>query len=152
MIKKNKLTKTICALTAVIMLLSCTTIFASAAINNTDASYSYAFSANSKYTVGRLKKDDSSCYMYYQSGSLTYTASAYGRTSAYSATYDCSGGYMYRFTSAHQARFMYNYVYENGYDFLAIKGQCLGSGTCKGVWSPDSLYESSVLPPSDYIQ
>ncbi len=143
------------------MLATCTAIFVSA-VDNTDTPYTFSFNTNAKYTVGRLKTDDSSCYMKYSSGSISYTAKAYGKTTVNTSThYDRSGGFVYRFTSAHQARFMYNYVYEKSHGstavypiapYISIQGAATGSGTAAGLWSPDSVYEAGVLPPSDYMK
>lgn len=157
MTKTNKLAKIISLFMVISMLLACTAIFVSAG-DNSDEGYSYSFSTNVKYTKGREKLDDTSCYMYYQSGSVTYTASAYGQLAENSTSHvDCSGGFLYRFTSAHQARFMYNYVWETNEKtgqtpYISIKGSCTTSGNCYGVWSPDSVYQAGVLPAGDYIK
>lgn len=122
--------------------------------NNTDTRYTFNFSNNNKYTSARTKYDDSCCYMYYNNGTISYKASARGQDDAStsgSSSIDCSQGYKYQFTSAHQKRFMYNNVYESGLSFLRIKGESGSSGTSKGYWSPDSVNQETVLPPTDYI-
>lgn len=122
--------------------------------NNVDTSYTFNFSNNNKYTSPRAKYDDSCCYMYYNNGTISFKASARGQANTSISgpnSTDCSQGYKYQFTSAHQKRFMYNNVYESGLSYLRIKGESGSSGTAKGYWSPDSVYQATVLPPTDYI-
>ncbi len=137
---------------ALIMLLS-VPVFAG---NTTDTKYTFNFSANSNYTSARQKQDDSSCYMYYNNGTLSFTASVYGTyiTGTNIPHYDCSNGYHYSFTSNHEKRFLYQYVHDDGnsyYPYASIRGEATGYGTCKGYWSPDSVYQATVLPASNYI-
>ena len=159
--KSNRFAKFLCILMVASMLLACAAIFVSA--DNTDTSYTYSFNTNSRSTLGRYKEDDSCCYMKYETGSIAYTARAHGKTSATdSISYDRSGGFVYRFTSAHEARFMYNYVWEKAHvagqiaypicEYISINGSANGTGTATGVWSPDSVNQAGVLPPSDYMQ
>jgi len=82
------------------------------------------------------------------STSSNYQTRILGGLSSASCAYDCSYGYRYTFTTG-TARFMYSNVYENGYSYAVV--QCVTSGiTASGVWSPDSVPQSGVLPPSDH--
>ncbi len=123
------------------------------AANNIDTAYNYSFSNNSAITVARAKTDSSSCYMNYNSGSISYTAQALGMPQEEGPVADdVSAGYHYSFTLAHERRFMYNYAYEWGYPYLCIGASCSTNGVASGLWSPDSVYEYGVLPESDFIQ
>ena len=107
-----------------------------------------------RITGPQTKDNDSSVYMWYSSGSPhSYDAKviAFTNPNAYEWT-DCSGGYHYRFYRG-QKRFMYNYVKENGHSTAGVYGYHQSSaGTASGYWSPDSVYESGVLPASDYLK
>lgn len=152
MTKTKKFAKIISVCVIVATLLSCAAIFAFAT-DNVDKPFTFYFTSYSGITNARRKTDYSSCYMSYTSGSLTYIASALGQhyEEEVSAT-DCSHGYRYRFTAAHEKRFMYNYALEDGYPWICIGATTVGSGTSSGVWSPDSVYQAGVLPASDYIK
>lgn len=144
--RKTKLLNSV----AILFVVGTVSIVSVNAANNGDTGYTYNFSALDQYkTDFRLKEDKSSVYMYCQSASSAYRARVYGGN-ANGHAIDCSNGYQYRFVAGTK-RFMYNYVKEWGYSRAAVFAT-IGNGVANGVWSPDSIPQSGVLPPSDYIK
>ena len=161
--KSNRVISTLCILMVMSMFIACASIFVSA--DNADTGFDLYFNTDANYTDARYKTDSTSCYMNYETGNITYTAFACGKETDSefdSSLYDRSGGFVYRFTSAHEKRFMYNYVWEKAHDpaqmvypiapCISISASANGYGTASGKWSPDSIYQAGVLPPSDYMQ
>lgn len=121
-----------------------------------DQSYKFIFTDTfeGRITPPREKDNYSSIYMWYSgSGPAFYDAKAIAFTNSLQSEWtDSSGGYHYRFYRG-QRRFMYNYVKEHGYSTAGVYGYNQSStGTAIGYWSPDSVYESGVLPASDYLK
>lgn len=156
MIKTRISTKIMIALMTMMMLLSAMAISVSA--SNTNSGFNYNFNGSTKLTMTRVKENNSSMYMYCQSANTSYLGSARGTING-EKYWDCSYNWnvtgstkkIYSFT-ANTARFMYNYVIENGYSRAAISASTSAGGSASGVWSPDSVPQDGVLPPSDYIK
>ncbi len=135
------------------------------AANNTDTLFGYFFTTSVQYIPGREKSDYTSVYMHYQNGTPSYTAKVcwqVGGNAPMPSNEDATSGTpFYQFTSLHQKRFMYNMVYENHHAYAAAQHQVLYAGvkgTCstyngvvQGYWSPDSIYQSGVLPGTDHL-
>ena len=156
MTKTNSFTKIILVVMSVMMLISAISIFASA--TNVDDPFSFTFNGYMDRTNVRYKDNESNMYMYCVSSDTPYIASARGRaTQNYGDFVDCSYDiadptpkvFTYTFTPGIK-RFMYNYVRENGFVWAAISANTSSNGYATGWWSPDSVYESGVRPPSEY--
>lgn len=156
MTKTNSFTKIVLVVMSIMMLMSVMVVFSSA--TNIDSDFAFSFNGYMDDTGLRKKDNDSCLYMYCQTANTPYMASARGAYNEYSTDYyDCSFDwdddtpqvFTYTFTSGVK-RFMYNYVIENGFDYAAISASTSSNGYASGLWSPDSVSESGVLPPSDY--
>lgn len=156
MTRTSKPTKILIVVMALMMLMSAMAIFASA--SNLDSSFQFRFNGYMDRTGVRQKEDSTSMYMNCASITTPYIASARGTRDG-STFYDCSYDWQaatvkrftYQFVSGNK-RFMYNYVKENGFVYCAISANTSSNGSATGYWSPDSVYESGVLPASDYIK
>lgn len=120
--------------------------------SNVDTAFSYNLNGGDNFkTEARYKENSTSVYMNCQTSTGSYVAGVYGGDSE-ACSYDCSNGYYYYFNQGY-ARFMYNKVYEWGYEMAAVYAVTTNNGTvASGLWSPDSVPQSGVLPASDYIQ
>lgn len=119
--------------------------------NTQDTDFSYVLNAGDQYkTEARQKLDYSSSYMNCMICSGNYVAAVWGGYVDATA-YNCSQGYRYYFATNYK-RFMFNEVKERGFPMCQIFAEPNLSGTtASGKWSPDSVYESGVLPATDYI-
>lgn len=151
MTKTNKLTK-ICIVAMVFMMLASIAAMSVSAVNNTDTKFSYQLTGGDNFkTEFREKEDDSSVYMKCTSATGSYEARVYSGIPN-SCAVDVSNGYHYHFVQGN-ARYMYNYVIEWGYDAAAVFATTHNNGTiASGVWSPDSVWEAGVISASDYIK
>ncbi len=156
----TKTNKTIKFLTFVMVFLMLTSIFAVVAFaDNYDTDFEFMLAGNQNKTHIRPKDNSSSMYMYCTYTSTPYIASAWGVDDIAYNAHNCSYDYdvpgdvqrTYLFVSGNK-RFMYNYVVENGYDLCFIKGDTSVLGTARGVWSPDSVYQSGIISADDYIR
>lgn len=98
------------------------------------------------------KDNSSSVYMKSMYMNTTYVAHVVGGNADIPTdAVDCSMGRYYLFNYLDCARFMYNDVYERGCSAAAVSAT--GSpGAVSGFWSPDSVPQAGVLPPTDYIK
>lgn len=102
-------------------------------------------------TPMETKDNSSSVYMKSVYMNTTYVAHVVGGDKEVPGVNDCSMGRYYLFNYLNCARFMYNDVYERGCPAAAISAT--GSpGAVSGYWSPDSVPQAGVLPPTDYIK
>ncbi len=151
MTKTNKIVKMCVFAMLLTMIISIVSINVGAK-NNIDSPFSYELTGGDNFkTPFRDKEDDSSVYMKCINATGSYEARVYSGPRNACAV-DVSFGYHYHFVQGN-ARFMYNYAYECGYDIAAVFATTYNNGTvASGVWSPDSVWEAGVLPASDFIK
>lgn len=103
-------------------------------------------------TPMRTKDNSSSVYMKSMYMNTTYVAHVVGGDEGIATdAVDCSMGRYYLFNYLDCARFMYNDVHERGCTAAGVSAT--GSpGAVSGYWSPDSVPQAGVLPPTDYIK
>ncbi len=142
----------VCAFMMLIVVLFMETPALTSMANNSDTSFVFVLNGiDSTQTSPRRKENDTSSYMYCTSCNGHYVGSVWGGEEN-AGLHDCSGGYRYYFAAGYK-RFMYNYVYELRYPLCSIVADpSTASITARGVWSPDSVYQAGVNPPTDYIQ
>ncbi len=129
------------------------TFIVTVSASSVDSAFNYTLNGQDNYKTSHREKQNNSCvYMYCKTitgPTNTYTTKIYGGPRN-AGTFDCSWGYTYRFYKGYQ-RFMYNSVYEKGYALAAVYANERTSNiVVTGVWSPDSVPQSGVLPPTDH--
>lgn len=148
MIKTKRSAKIVITLMTLMMLLSAMAISVSA--DSRDGTFSYMFNGSTARTEPRLKEDRSSIYMYSATADISYIASAVGTNNGVEySDCSCTSRYTYTFNKGDK-RFMYNSVNEDGFSYAAVSAGASTHGYAVGAWSPDSVPQSGVLPPSDY--
>ncbi|MCM1468626.1 MAG: hypothetical protein NC086_10810, partial [Alistipes sp.] len=119
-----------------------------------DRTFWLEFTSDIPGTMTSMEKKDNSSSVYMKSVYMntSYTAHVVGGYAGFdSEAEDCSMGRYYRFNYLDCARFMYNDVNERGFSDAAVSA--FGSpGAVSGYWSPDSVPQAGVLPPTDYIK
>ena len=151
--KKAKLTRAICLMFALLTVISILSISAFATEPSNTYNFSFSTAGYTRYSSAVSKSSASSCYVYYSSGNAPYFVAAAGGTNANGNSHiDCSGGYYYRCTVG-QRRYMYNYVYEQGYSYMQIRATYAGATSAFIYWSPTRWsLSSNVLHESNYMQ
>lgn len=150
---KSKLLTRICTAAMSLMMLVSVTAITASAKNYKDTTYSYSLdNVEQSSTEFRKKEDNSSCYMYCKQSNGTYDAYVITGPEEGGCIIDISNGHHYRFQQGTK-RYMFNYVNEGGYTICAIAAYTSTNGlVASGLWSPDSVWQSSVLPGTDYIK
>lgn len=136
----------LCSLMMVVSM--CTTPALAANTVDTDMNIPYMGGS----TEMRSKQDASSIYVWPQdSDGTTFLVNVYGTNYVGTGDYECNDGRGGRILQKGVRYFLYNDVYEKGYDaaFLEVMGTH-GSyfNYLHGPWSPDSVWENGVVPMS----
>ncbi len=153
MIKKNFISKVITA--AMVMMVGVSVIrLMSVSASSKDRKFNFTFTnvIQGAITTMEPKDNSSSVYMNCVDTNTSYVAHVVGGDSSIDASADDHGmGKYYLFNYGGCMRFMYNDVYESGCPDAGVYAES-SRGYAYGNWSPDSVPQSGVLPPTDYIK
>lgn len=156
---RKKLSKILMLATALMVSISAIKMEPVSAANTKDKAFNFKFTEKKRITDGRIKEDDSSCYMRCVTATTPYKAWVLGGVYGQEYT-NCAGKYKYYFEKGDK-RYMYNLVVEKAkasgdsdktlVAAIRVKPD-KQKGQASGYWSPDSVYESGVKQGTDYIK